>query len=365
MSKKNLPIGEIRVYPLDKNLDSRWFVRWKMPNGKRRDLNILPFKTVEEREKAVQLIIKRIEANPIDPTIRQKNPSFTTKTARLFEVLEDRTNRLEKKTVQSYASHIRNLDKFCKENNHKHLTSAVAESFITHLIDIGRAPATVNGHRTTFSIHFQKLIKKKEVRKNPFADVEGLRGQSESRAYFKSNQLIQLKRAIAKDAPFLTPVCEYMYYLLCRPKELRLLKVEDVDFDNWTIRIKFTVGKTNKQRFCVVPDALKEIMLKNDIVNMPPNFFLIGKDGIPAEKSAGINYFSSKMTAILRKMGFSRDYTLYSLKNTGAIVWYKAGIGLIEIQRQIGHADIKTTMIYFRSMGFEDYANVRKNVPTF
>ncbi len=365
MSKKKFPVGEIRVYPLDKNLDSRWFVRWKMPSGRRRDLNVLEFPTVDEREKAVKEIIKRIEANPIDPTIRNKKPIATSKTQRLFEILEERSNRLEKKTVQSYATHIRNLDKFCKENNHKHLTVAVAELFINHLIEIGRAPSTVNGHRTTFSIHFKKLVKKKEVRKNPFSDVEGVRGESQSRAYFKSNQLIQVKKAVAEDAPFLMPICEYMYYLLCRPKELRLLRIEDIDFDNWTIRIKWTVGKTKKQRFCVVPNALKDTMLESDIMNMPPNYYLVGKNGKPSEKPVGMNYFSSKMTAVLRKLGFSKDYTLYSLKNTGAIRWYKAGIGLIEIQRQIGHADIKTTMIYFRSMGFEDFENVRKNVPTF
>ena len=71
------------------------------------------------------------------------------------------------------------------------------------------------------------------------------------------------------------------------------------------------------------------------------------------------------MTAILRSMGYSSEYTLYSLKNTGAISFYKAGIGLVEIQRQIGHKDINTTIIYLRSMGFDDFENVRKNVPAF
>ena len=29
---------DIRVYPLDKSLETRWFVRYKLPNGKRKEI---------------------------------------------------------------------------------------------------------------------------------------------------------------------------------------------------------------------------------------------------------------------------------------------------------------------------------------
>ena len=363
MSKKNFSSTDVRIYPIDKSLDKRWVVKWKEPTGKPRHLNVYNYLTVAEREKAAAELVGRIVANPIDPTIRKKGRQIASKTSKLFGILEERSNRLEKKTVQSYASHIRNLDAFCKTNGHKTVTEEVAAAFINYLIALGRAPSTINGHRTTFSIHFSRLVKKKEIRKNPFSEVERVRGESETRSYFKSNQILQIKPAILAKFPCLMPACEYMYYLLCRPKELRFIKIENIDFDNWTVKINWSIGKTKRTRFAIIPDALKSIMIRNGISAYPPNYYLISHDGRPSDKCVSANFWSSKMTEILRGLGFGGDYVLYSWKNTGAIHWYKAGIGLVEIQRQIGHSDIKTTMIYLKSMGFEDFSNVRAKVP--
>ena len=370
MSKKTFfPADAIRVYPLDKILTNRWFVRWKMPNGKRRELTVPCFDNVKDRERAANEIIKLIERNPINPLEKPAFQASTIKTEKLYEIILSRVGRLEKKTIQSYRSHVNNLDKFCAEKKLRFLTPDVAEKFIAYIRDKGISDVTINKHLLTFSILFKLLIAKKEIRKNPFKDIERPRGHSETRGYFRINQIAQIKTQIEIHLPQLLPTCEYLYYLLCRPKELRLIKIEDVDFDNWTIKIKWNVGKTTGSfkynRFAVIPNALKEKMIAQNIQNYPPNYYLLGNKGVPSETMVSINYWSSNFTKIIRKMGFSKEYTLYSIKNTGAIQFYKAGIGLIEIQRQIGHKDINTTMIYFKSMGVDDFENVRKNVPSF
>lgn len=369
MGKKTFfAIDDVRVYPLNKNLQSRWFVRYKLPDGKRKELTVFNFASVDDRERAAQAIIKKIKTNPENPLAKSIYKASTVKTEKLYELIKSRVGRLEKKTIQSYTSHVNNLDRFCRDQKHRFLTEDVAQKFIDHLRVKKYSEITILKHQITMKILFKMLVTQKVIRKNPFALIENARGVSEPRGYFRTAQLEKIKTEIAVKTPEILPACEFLYYLLCRPKELRLLKIEDVNFDNWTIKIKWNVGKntaSKQNRFCVIPNALKEIMIARKLDAYPPNYYLVSKDGLPGVNSVAINFWSERMTRVLRAMGFSKEYTLYSLKNTGAIAFYKSGIGLVEIQRQIGHRDINTTIIYLRSMGFDDFENVRVNVPPF
>ena len=359
---------DIRVYPLNKSLETRWFVRYKLPDGKRREMVVFNYFSVGEREGAAQEIIKKIKANPLNPLEKPIFQAATVKTEKLYEMINSRVGQLEKKTIQSYTSHVNNLDTFCKSQKFRFITPEVAQKFIDHLRAKKYSEVTIRKHQITLKILFKRLVDTKVIRKNPFVGIENAKGVSESRGYFRVAQLEKIKIEIANKYSELLPACEYLYYLLCRPKELRLIKIEDVNFDNWTIKIKWNVGKntgSKQNRFCVIPNALKDLMIARNIENYPPNYFLIGNTGLPGVAPVAINFWSARMTKILRAMGFSKEYTLYSLKNTGAIAFYKAGIGLVEIQKQIGHRDINTTIIYLRSMGFDDFENVRLNVPTF
>jgi site-specific recombinase XerD len=106
-------------------------------------------------------------------------------------------------------------------------------------------------------------------------------------------------------------------------------------------------------------------MIAADIQSYPLDYYLCGIDGMPCEAPVSANYWSSIFTAVIRELGFDESYVLYSIKNTGAIKWYKAGIDMFAIQKQIGHQDPKTTQIYFKSIGVLDFAHVNAHVPAF
>jgi site-specific recombinase XerD len=273
---------------------------------------------------------------------------------------------LELKTVQSYESHVRNLDAFCKREGFRSVSKEAAKAFVSYLIDNNYHPTTINAHKVTFNIFFNVLKKEKVVRQNPFSDIERVEGASEVRSHFTVGQLELVKKTlIDKDLQHIEIACQYLYYLLCRPKELRLLKISNVNFQDWSIKISWRVGKKKKARFAIVPDGLKAWMIDNKISEYPLGHYLISKSGLPGEAPVGINFWSSKFTEILRGLGFDESYVLYSIKNTGAITWYKALRDIIAVQRQIGHEDTKTTQIYLRSLGVSDFDYVRPLIPLF
>ena len=227
-------------------------------------------------------------------------------------------------------------------------------------------PTTINNHRITFSTFFKTLKKEKAVKQNPFENIDKIIGESDTRSHFTDSQLTLVKKALEnKNLSKIEISCMYIYYLLCRPKELRLLTLKDVNFEDWTMRISWRVGKSNKKRFVIIPDGLKEWMIENKIQDYPLNYYLLGKNGCPSLKPVGINYWSGHLTPVLREIGFDESYVLYSFKNTGAIKWYKTTKDLVAVQRQIGHQDPKTTTIYLRSLGVMDFDHVRSLIPKF
>ena len=371
MGNKKFPLnGDVRLYPtqeVERTLEKTWFVKWRI-NGRPKKLNVPNRKDLASRYKAADELIQRIKDNPANPVIKKEVVSATAQTEKIYKSIAERgkLKGLEKKTIQSYQGHVRNLDKFCKENGFRTVSEVAAKSFILDMIDEEYHPITINNHRRTFNTLFNALKKSKEVRQNPFESIEKLIGESDTRSHFTDSQLKLVKKTLNnKGLAKIEMACQYFYYLLCRPKELRLITLNDVNFEEWTMRITWRVGKTNKKRFVIIPDGLKEWMIDNKIEDYPSSFYLCGHSGFPSEKPVGVNYWSSNLTPVLREMGFDESYVLYSFKNTGAIKWYKATKDLVVVQRQIGHQDPKTTTIYFRSLGVMDFDHVRSMIPTF
>jgi site-specific recombinase XerD len=370
MGNKNLHEGEVRLYPTHpekRNLVTTWFVKWYV-NGRLKHLNVPNLKNLEEKNKAAIALIARVKANPVNPSLKKEVVHSTVATEKIFAAITERAKMrgLEKKTVQSYESHVRNLNNFCKANGFRTVNVDAAKSFIAYMIDKDYHPTTINNHRRTFATFFKTLKKEKEVRKNPFEDIDKIMGEADTRSHFTDSQLQKVKKALLDKGMFnIETACKYLYYLLCRPKELRFVKIQDVNFEEWTVRITWRIGKSNRKRYIIIPDSLKEWMIENNIESYPLNYYLCGKKGFPSEMPVGINYWSGHLTSILRELNFDETYVLYSIKNTGAIKWYKATKDLVSLQRQIGHQDPKTTTIYLRSLGVMDFDHVRSLIPAF
>ena len=196
MSKKNfLPDATFITYPLDKSLEKKWFVRYKLPNGKRREAVVYSFKTVEEREVAAAKIIEKLKLVPLDNNYQQVFQAANFKTEKLLEVLNSRVGQLSPKTLESYKSKVKILDDFCKDNKFRFLTDEVAVKFIEFLRTEKKvSEITVLNYQLTFSSLFKYLIKKKEIRKNPFKSIDFARGHSEPRGYFRTGQMEQIKK---------------------------------------------------------------------------------------------------------------------------------------------------------------------------
>lgn len=114
-----------------------------------------------------------------------------------------------------------------------------------------------------------------------------------------------------------------------------------------------------------IPNQLLKILLERKIHTYPQNYFLFGKEGKPGAKLCGINHFSRKHLDILRKMGYSTDYSLYSWKHIGVVSAVLAGINLKELQLQLRHHSLDQVQEYLKHLEVMDSEALRDKFPDF
>jgi integrase len=175
----------------------------------------------------------------------------------------------------------------------------------------------------------------------------------------------KFKDEISIKNPQLWLAISFEYYCFLRPgKELRLLKIGDIDFARGIIDVDRFRAKTNMERFPTIPLVfLHELRDVYKLHTYPKQFYVFGKNYEPSDKCIGKNNLRYRFNDVREKIGMPYSYKFYSWKHTGNGRASDAGISLSALQEQNGHSSIKTTEIYLRHKIGKVDNEIRNNFP--
>lgn len=126
-----------------------------------------------------------------------------------------------------------------------------------------------------------------------------------------------------------------------RMNELRLLKIADVDTDRKQIHVR--AGKGRKDRYVVLACLLSTALNKYLREVKPLIYLFEGKNhGQPYAKRSLQHIISSA----LQKTTIKKKASMHTLRHSFATHLLDDGLDVHSIQRQLGHSDINTTLIY-------------------
>jgi integrase len=370
MGKKIL---SAKIYPSNLDMKKRWFVQyWTKEDTPRRLKHNVPLLSgYEARLAAAQKIIENLKSGHYLPSVIEKQKLNSNDLIRkMTDLLENRKGSLSNKSFQTMYSHIKIFDVYCRDKKIKSVDFRIAENFLDDLMQRGKHPRTVNNYRTTFNALARRLLKRKEMRSNPFEETENQKGESDCPEWFKEHEAKALKKYMLENKPFLWFAARWEYYCLMRPGTISDLRIADVDFTRWRVKIRSVdiKNKTDKSYWVVIPKGLIREIEPLCLYQYPPNFYLVGHEGIPAADNVKTtNYWHYHFQKVLIACGFTvgdRRRSFYGWKHTGFAHAYLAGIGLIELMKQAGHANISQTYEYVRRLGLEDFPEIRDKYPT-
>ncbi len=286
----------------------------------------------------------------------------------LNKYLVDHTQALRKKSHQTYTSKLRIFEKWIEKKNLQeievsYINRDLAKEFLNYIIQDKKLSATSrNAYLSTIKTFFKSLLDDDIIKTNPFDRIEKLPEQRQGKLPFKRQQQLQLKEFIQKYEPQLWLFIQFMFYCLIRPGELRLLKIGDLDIDEGQILIKGEISKNKKSQFVMIPDSFKKELELLKLYLFNQDYYVFSNNGQPGPEPKSRDYFNKIHKKITKDLGFSKSYTLYSWKSTGAISAVKSGASLKEVQLQLRHHSLDQVDIYLKSMGMLDMNNIKHNL---
>lgn len=376
--KKIFPV----LYPLDRSLTKKWFIKYRTEcyttgtlvyKKYYGDLNLL--KTEEERMKAAAHYMRCMElGEPLPDFQGQKNvlTAHTPKNfASLIKCLNDyytnNTTHLRHSTRLHYKSKRKILFEFLNAHNLQDITIGAfnaghANNFIAWLKNVKKlSNTTCNDYKRILFTSWKHFISCGIIAHNPWQQVKTMRSDSEHFAIYTKD----VEQTIIKYLPSfdqqLYIFLQFVYYCSIRPRrELRLLKIHHIDFDNHTITIPASISKSYKARTIVIAEHLFDQI--EHWKKYPANYFLFSTSGQPAEKPTGMNYMGYRWQKFREIYNIDARFKIYGSKHTNnrkMAMLFTAPV----IQSHNGHASLSDTQKYIGEITAGDVTFLYKNMP--
>lgn len=263
-----------------------------------------------------------------------------------------------------------------------HMTRISYKSMLNTFLDFAAADGV---SQTTLDAFFRWLQEKRSAATHNiylrtlrllFRDCEGfgsefdftrykrMKTNSKPARYFQTSQIAMIKAHLLQHAPELWHLVQFQYYCFIRPNEARQLRAGDILLDDRKILVRSDISKNSKAQYVSIPDAFYPDVTYTASMR-PSDWLFPTRSGVEAHKGKCIsrNAMSGKHKLILRELGFSDEYCLYSWKHTGAVMAVKAGIGLKELQIQLRHHSLEMVEKYLRQLGVDDLSNLAEKFP--
>jgi integrase/recombinase XerC/integrase/recombinase XerD len=196
-------------------------------------------------------------------------------------------------------------------------------------------PKTSHRIISTLSSFYRFLYTQGAVVANPMVGVERPRIKQQEVKYLKHNQVLHLIDSIPDERDKL--IVRTIYATGVRVSELCGINIEDIDFEEHTIRIK---GKGDKIRIVFVDDETLEsmkIFIGNTKITGP---LFEGQQG---------KHISPRAIQHIFRHYAPVGITPHKIRHSYASELYRRSKNLRVLQENLGHTSIKTTEIYLHT----------------
>lgn len=329
-------------------MSKNWYVEVLLGNKRlaKKYTGINAGKTPEQRRKNAAKLIRSLKKE------ERQIPACIDERERIYSILESERPNYRKKTFQTYKSKV---DVFFRWLGMRSLTQkAMADYFADY-----RQAHSQSG---TSDCRIKLLaVFKKAGLGHLIEPIKIKKGQATPLRYFQKHQRRQLLSYMQDKDPELFLHCMFVYFTGIRPRsELVKVKIGDIFWEKKKVAVHGNFSKNHKTEYVGLARSFMPYILH--LQTMPPRDYIFpGK--LNPEKPASYNYFGEKFRKVLDGFGYGRDYQLYSWKHTGAVEVYQKTKNLIALQRWARHADVRTTQLYLRQLGIEDFEDFYEEFP--
>lgn len=283
--------------------------------------------------------------------------------------LEEKAKLSRPETIITYRSKLRKFREWLVASNINeqvdNLTPEVIYQFFDYLINTKMlSRESIKNYKQLLTIIFDLAIDGEALADNPVdPSIKGGHRKDYGAQPISAEDLNKLMIAL-KDDPQLYLASLLEFYCFMRPgKEIRLMKVEWINWGSGTIAVPADLSKNKKPKHLTIPNGLMDELRRQEIHLAVGDHYVLGKGKCPGPECWGKNHFSMKFARLRDKLKLPKGYKFYSFKHTGNSVAEAAGIPLSSIMQQNGHSSLDITSRYLRKSAKVANRDILDNFP--
>lgn len=252
---------------------------------------------------------------------------------------------MARSTVISYRSDLLGLAKFCPDSVEQ-INTKQLRAYVRELSRRGLKSKTINRHFNGFTTFWKWLILEGVIDENPIPHITLPRvpllaphwlDNEELRAFYYTPSALRDPDLALRD----TAAWQLLAWLGLRRGELLNLRGADVNLSVPSITIR--ASKNKRDRIMPLPLQLIASMRELMAGHQPFEFVFRG----PAGGKWPVKTFDYAFKRHLKHAGLSgRDISPHWLRHTFATNQRLMGTDIVDVQMMLGHADLKSTMVY-------------------
>lgn len=245
---------------------------------------------------------------------------------------EMRLRGFSQKTIKSYLLYIESCIRFSKKSP-REIKGEDIRQYLDHLAQSGKSSSTINGAYSALQFYFSKILRRRFFMniprtKKPFKLPVVL---SKEETQCMINYITNPKHKC---------IVQMLYGTGMRVGELVRLRMKDIDFERGCICI--VKGKGFKDRMALLPNTIKDLLLKQNKIKQPLDFlFTNGRGGRLTEAS-----IQKVVKNAAKKASISKGVTPHTLRHSFATHLLEQGTDIRYIQELLGHKKLETTQVY-------------------
>lgn len=282
------------------------------------------------------------------------NATFRMYASQFIE--QKKKSGVEPKTIETYVSKARMMADWSEAKRGQIDITAfdndMVLSFFSYLIEDKRlADGTIGDYRQIISSIFEYVKGLGKIIENPVYNIPKGMDKDMAPRPVAEFDIEVFRDCISKDDPQLWMAIEFETYCFLRPgKELRLLKIRDIDFARGLINVDRFRSKTNRERHATVPRHFL-LKLRNvyKLQDYDKDFFVLGNEYKPGPTCLGKNNLKNRFNTFRKRLNMPYTYKLYSWKHTGNSLALDSNISMYALRDQNGHSSVQITEIYTKN----------------